>query len=140
MNEAQPLSITATFAALDATTGARTLPVTPTFWPALEAGTLGDVTRLVSGYAFDAAWPTWERHPAGEEVVLLLTGQATLQLQDGDGPVNSVVLTQPGDYVLVPTGVWHTASTEVPTTMLFITPGDSTEHRPVTPRPHSDVS
>jgi len=31
----------------------------------------------------------------------------------------------------VPQGAWHTAKTHVPTTMLFLTPGKDTEHRPV---------
>ena len=133
MQAVEPLTLSGTFVALDAGTGARPLPVTPAFWQALDAGTLGDVTRLVSGYSFDAAWPTWERHPAGEEIVLLVTGRATLRLQDGEGPVRSVALTQAGDYVLVPPGVWHTATTDVPTTLLFVTPGEGTEHRAVTP-------
>jgi hypothetical protein len=35
------------------------------------------------------------------------------------------------DHVLVPPNTWHTVRTEVATTMLFLTPGAGTEHRPV---------
>ena len=38
-------------------------------------------------------------------------------------------LTAPGHYVLVPRGTWHTARTNGQCTMLFITPGEGTEHR-----------
>ena len=47
------------------------------------------------------------------------------------GEEKSVALTDPGAYVLVPRGVWHTARTSVHTTLLFLTPGAGTEHRPV---------
>jgi oxalate decarboxylase/phosphoglucose isomerase-like protein (cupin superfamily) len=72
-----------------------------------------------------------ERHPAGEELVMLLSGAATLVLEDESGQEQSVHLSDPGSYVLVPRNVWHTARTSVPTTMLFLTPGAGTEHRPV---------
>jgi mannose-6-phosphate isomerase-like protein (cupin superfamily) len=131
MQELEPLNLAGTFVALDAAAGARALPVTPVFWPALDAGALGDVTRLVSSYAFEGHWATWERHPAGEEIVLLVSGRAVLQLQEGAGPVRSVTLARAGDFVLVPPGVWHTALIDEPTVMLFVTPGEGTENRPV---------
>jgi hypothetical protein len=37
------------------------------------AGFKGHV--LVATFAFDADWPTWERHPAGDELVCLLSGE-----------------------------------------------------------------
>lgn len=72
----------------------------------------------------------WERHPAGEELVMLLSGAATVVLEEA-GQERIVQLSDPGAYVLVPQNVWHTARTSVPTTMLFLTPGAGTEHRPV---------
>ena len=32
---------------------------------------------LISSYAFDEDWPTWEVHPAGDEFVILVAGDAT---------------------------------------------------------------
>jgi oxalate decarboxylase/phosphoglucose isomerase-like protein (cupin superfamily) len=60
---------------------------------------------------------------------MLLSGAATLLLEAPDGE-RAVRLLEPGDYVLVPANTWHTARTEVPTTMLFLTPGAGTEHKP----------
>jgi oxalate decarboxylase/phosphoglucose isomerase-like protein (cupin superfamily) len=61
---------------------------------------------------------------------MLLSGAATVVLEESTGE-RAVELAQPGSYVLVPRNTWHTAKTEVPTTMLFLTPGIGTEHRPV---------
>jgi hypothetical protein len=40
-------------------------------------------------------------------------------------------LRDAGSYVVVPKGVWHTARTSVATRMLFVTPGEGTENRPI---------
>ena len=114
--------------------GGRTLPlpVTETFWQELASGAWPQLEqgRLMSAYTFSEPWAVWERHPAGEELVLLLSGAATLVLQEPQGE-REVLLDTLGAYVLVPTGVWHTARTTVATSMLFLTPGAGTEHRPV---------
>ena len=85
---------------------------------------------LVATFSFDADWPTWERHPQGDELVCLLSGQATLVL-DRQGRKEEVELRKSGEYVLVPKATWHTARTSVATTMLFVTPGEGTENKPV---------
>ena len=86
--------------------------------------------RLVSEWTFTEDWQGWERHPAGEELVMLLAGSATLVLEEA-GQERSIPLSRAGSYVLVPRNVWHTARTAVPATLLFLTPGAGTEHRPV---------
>ncbi|HEY9042255.1 MAG TPA: hypothetical protein VIN66_08750 [Rheinheimera sp.] len=86
--------------------------------------------QLVSCYAFSANWPSWERHPNGDEIVILLSGQTEFILQTDDGDV-SIKLSRQGEYVLVPRSVWHTARTLNRCKLLFITPGEGTEHRPV---------
>lgn len=108
------------------------IPVSDTFWPDLAAGKHPqlDEGRLLSAFTFNEPWPSWERHPAGEELVLLLSGSASLVLEQ-DGTQRIVALDAPGDYVLVPRNTWHTARTQVATTLLFLTPGAGTEHRPV---------
>ncbi len=85
---------------------------------------------LIATFAFEADWTTWERHPAGDELVCLLSGSATLVL-DRDGARETIELQKTGEYVLVPKGAWHTARTHVPTNMLFVTPGEGTENKPV---------
>ncbi|MFZ5534435.1 MAG: cupin domain-containing protein [Pseudomonadota bacterium] len=108
------------------------ISVSESFWEELAAGKHPqlDQGRLMSAFAFSEPWSMWERHPAGAELVMLLTGAATLVLEEA-GRERTVQLSHPGSYVLVPQNVWHTARTAVPTTMLFLTPGAGTEHRPV---------
>jgi quercetin dioxygenase-like cupin family protein len=129
MSEAKSYTIENTFVALDDSSGARAIPVTDTFWPDLIGGRLGPLSRLVSQFSFDTDWPSWERHPAGEEFVLLLEGSVEFVLEI-DGKHKRVALSQPGEYVLVPKNTWHTAKVRQPTRMLFITPGEGTENRP----------
>lgn len=111
---------------------ADTIPVSESFWGELAAGKHRqlDQGRLMSAYTFCEPWSMWERHPAGEELVMLLSGAAIVVL-DESGQEHAVPLSSPGSYVLVPQNVWHTVRTSVPTTMLFLTPGAGTEHRPV---------
>jgi len=108
------------------------VPVSESFWEELARGKHPrlDQGRLMCAFTFSEPWLTWERHPAGEELVMLLSGAATVVL-DESGQEHAVPLNEPGAYVLVPRNVWHTAKTTVPTTMLFLTPGAGTEHRPV---------
>ena len=42
-----------------------------------------------------------------------------------------VQLNTPGEFVMVPRGVWHTARIATRASMLFITPGEGTENRPI---------
>ena len=106
--------------------------VEDSFWEDLAAGRHPQLEqgRLMSAFTFSEPWSTWERHPAGEELVMLLAGEATVVLEEGGQP-HAVHLRAPGDYVLVPRNIWHTAHTDVTTTMLFLTPGEGTQHRPV---------
>lgn len=85
---------------------------------------------LISCYEFDDDWSSWERHPHGDEVVVLLSGAATFVLQCEDG-VKSLHLEQEGAYVIIPKNVWHTVQTGVKTKILFVTPGEGTEHKPL---------
>ena len=108
------------------------IPVTDCFWQDLDDGAHPELEhgRLLSAFTFSEPWPSWECHPAGDELVMLLSGRAEVLLEEA-GTVRTLSLEAPGDYVLVPTGAWHTARTRVATTMLFLTPGAGTEHRTV---------
>jgi mannose-6-phosphate isomerase-like protein (cupin superfamily) len=113
--------------------GIESLSVSDAFWEELGKGARPELDqgRLLSAFSFSEPWPTWERHPAGEELVMLLSGSATLLLEEA-GEVRRVELQRAGEFVLVPTNAWHTARTSVPTTMIFLTPGAGTEHRDAT--------
>ncbi|MES1196582.1 MAG: cupin domain-containing protein [Steroidobacter sp.] len=109
---------------------AELLPVDESFWERISSGKLGSFHHeyLVTLHSFKADWPMWEMHPNGDEVVCLMSGSVTFVLDQG-GDHKKVVLSKPGDYVLVPKGAWHTAKTDADTVMLFITAGEATEHR-----------
>jgi len=86
--------------------------------------------ELIACHSFNSDWPTWEIHPKGDEIVVLLEGEATFVLQSSKGEV-TLSLTHPGEYVVVPRNTWHTAKIASASKMLFITPGQGTENRPV---------
>lgn len=121
------MNLASTFVVINPDLRAATVDVTPTVYEELDRRFDGFKGRvLVSCYRFDADWPTWERHPAGDEIVCLLSGRATFLLEGEKQPIE---VKAPGEFVVVPKGVWHTAKTTVPTTMLFVTPGEGTENK-----------
>jgi quercetin dioxygenase-like cupin family protein len=85
--------------------------------------------RLVSLSSFTESWASWEMHPAGDELVLCLSGSITLQQEFADGTVATVTL-HANEYAINPPGCWHTADIDGPATALFVTAGMGTEHRP----------
>ena len=87
----------------------------------------GEEGRLVMLGFSNEDWTVWERHPAGEELVVLLTGDVTL-VQDIDGDERRMRLGA-GHAVVNPRGVWHTADVHAPSRLLYVTPGLGTEHR-----------
>ena len=131
MSGAGPFTFEGEYLHLQDGSTASVIPVTEDFWPRVMSGQMPqlDQGRLMTCFSFDADWPSWERHPAGEEAVILLSGAVELLLETPGG-IQSVTLSEPGSYVLVPRDTWHTAKTRVPTKMLFITPGAGTENRP----------
>jgi mannose-6-phosphate isomerase-like protein (cupin superfamily) len=80
---------------------------------------------LIQRYTFHEPWPTWEVHPEGDEFVYLLEGDTEFLLRR-NGVESSVRVSEPGSYVVVPQGAWHTARPYTTTTMLFVTPGEGT--------------
>lgn len=82
---------------------------------------------LVALHNFSKDWPTWEIHPNGDELVCLMSGEAEFLLKTATG-IESVVLSSPGSYVLVPKNTWHTARVAQAASCLFITPGEGTRN------------
>jgi uncharacterized cupin superfamily protein len=130
-SEIKPLNINSTYVVMDSGGNAIPVSVTDTFYEELNHN-FGDFKdkRLVSQYNFDRDWGTWEMHPAGEEFVCLISGHLDLVLEQG-GVENRLSLQVPGSYVIVPKGIWHTAKIHQPSSVLFITPGEGTQNRPV---------
>lgn len=82
---------------------------------------------LISSYAFDEDWPTWEIHPAGDEFVILVSGDADLVLARAQGD-ETIRMTEPGTFVIVPRNTWHTARIRKTSIMMFVTPGEGTRN------------
>jgi mannose-6-phosphate isomerase-like protein (cupin superfamily) len=131
MTSTVPFDLESTFVVIGPQHAAIPVAVTPTLFEELDRQHAQFEGRLlVASFAFDSDWTAWEMHPAGDEIVCLLSGEATLALDRGDRE-EIVHLAAPGAFVIVPKGTWHTARTGVPTRMLFVTPGAGTQNRPV---------
>ena len=117
-----------TFAVLKPSLEVQAVEVSPSLHADLDADFSGFKDHvLIASHEFSDDWPTWERHPAGDEIVMILSGEATLVVTTASGD-ESVILDQPGSYVVIPRKTWHTARVSRSARMLFITPGECTEN------------
>ena len=80
---------------------------------------------LIAQHDCDEPWPTWEMHPKGDEFVYLIEGDVDFVLMREAGE-EILRVNEPGTYVVVPQGIWHTARPRKPTKLLFVTPGEGT--------------
>lgn len=121
-----PLQIASNFVVMSKTFEAETVEVSPNLYSELDKR-YGDFAGrlLISSHTFEDDWPTWEVHPNGDELVVLLSGDVELVLA-AEAADENVRLTEPGSFVIVPRGVWHTAKVHKPTQMMFVTPGEGT--------------
>jgi quercetin dioxygenase-like cupin family protein len=115
--------------------GSRAMPIEGFAWEPEVLGSYltavegdGAEGRMVMAFDDDASWTSWERHPAGDEVVVCLAGRITI-IREVDGRPDPVPLG-PGEAMINPAGVWHTADIDGHARILTITPGVGTEHRP----------
>lgn len=101
------------------------------WYEAYSQRTAGDGAegRLVSLYEFSESWDSWEMHPAGDELVVCLSGEITLIQEQADGTHQALTL-RPCEYAVNGPGVWHTADIAEAASALFITAGEGTCHRP----------
>jgi len=127
-NHPGPFDLSETRLIMDPSGSATPKPVTPSFYEELgaEFGSFSGLS-LVAQNTFEEPWPTWEKHPKADEFVYLLAGDIDFVLWV-DGAEQVVRVNQPGSYVVVPQGIWHTARPHAPTTMLFVTPGEGTQN------------
>ena len=115
-----------------------TLPGGAAFWQQLMSGKPTDTGikrllaaqhgRLLTVLTMDKDWTNWEMHPAGDEILFLISGELTLVLEES-GRERPVRLTA-GKLVIVPRGVWHTARMSQACLLLGLTDGAGTQHRP----------
>lgn len=84
--------------------------------------------RIVTIFDGDGLGDHWERHPAGDELVVCLSGSVTVT-RDVDG-VSERVALRPGEATVNPAGAWHAVDMVGPSSILTITAGLGTDHRP----------
>ena len=102
--------------------------VGPNFYSELDAEFGGFAGHLlISKHEFAEPWGVWEIHPKGDEIVYLLFGDVDFVLWSA-GTERKVRLSEPGSYVIVPQGTWHTARPHERSAMLFVTAGEDTRH------------
>lgn len=80
---------------------------------------------LVSSFTFSENWATWEMHPDGDELVYLMSGEVTLILRLPQGDKRVALI--PNRAHVIPKAIWHTAHTNAPCQMLFVTCGRDTQ-------------
>jgi mannose-6-phosphate isomerase-like protein (cupin superfamily) len=117
-----------TYIQLDDGPAAKAIEVDEEFWERIDTRPELDGGRLVGTFHNAADWDVWEMHPAGDEVVSLLSGAVDVVLDEETG--ERVVELRPGATCIVPQGVWHTANVRTPGDTLHITRGAGTQHRP----------
>ena len=99
------------------------------FWQKLPERTDLGAGRLVAVFRFEESWRSREMHPAGDELVYLLSGSMDLVLFEDGG--ERLVPLRGRVACVVPRGVWHTARVHEPSEVLHVTRGAGTEHEPL---------
>lgn len=128
----EPFDLGSTFVHL--ADGPRALPVevTADLWERVEASPRLSDGRLVGlnrARRPDDLHPSeWERHPAGDELVCMLSGRAALILDEPTGERR--VELRRGSAFIVPRGVWHRFVRRGQCDLLFVVRGEGTELRP----------
>jgi len=74
-----------------------------------------------------------ERHPDGDELIYLLSGEVTVVIEAPRGDERHTL--GPGDALIVARGLWHRIEVARPARLVHLTPGPSGEHRPASPEP-----
>lgn len=125
----QVFSLNATYVHLRPDDSALAMKGGDEFWAGIEDRRDLQQGRLMGASRQAADWDHWERHPAGEEILTLLSGEVEIVLQLEAGEERAVLTA--GQTLVIPAGVWHRGIVRQPGDLLFVTAGAGTEHRPV---------
>src|SRR5437867_8081808 len=94
--------------------------------PEMTMRFLASLNRCTLGVTRFSEPSHWERHPAGDELLHVLEGEADVVTLTDGGPVCSTV--RAGAIFVCPRGLWHQLLPRPPLTMLFATPAEGAEH------------
>jgi mannose-6-phosphate isomerase-like protein (cupin superfamily) len=130
VSDARTLDLAETYVHLEDSGGAEAIETGDSFWQELMAGERRYDGRLVIVSTMTEDMPHWEMHPAGEELVYLLSGAVDVELDDGTDR-RIVALRPEAPCLFNPRGLWHRFIVHEPSRLLFVTYGAGTQHRPV---------
>ena len=111
-------------------------PVTPTITHEDAMGcmrVLGTLNGYLVGLVHFSGETAWERHPGGDEMLLILDGETELTQLTPEGEIRQIA--RKGDAVQIPAGVWHSQRTRSPVKLMFFTLGEGSEASSQTPDP-----
>lgn len=69
----------------------------------------------------------WEKHPKGDETLLLLSGRIQLSYCDAQFQNIQSVVLQAGEAIVVTQNTWHRLEVEVPGQLMFFTPAQGSK-------------
>lgn len=111
--------------------GPRATPidVDENFWSTIDQRKELHGGRLVMAFEMSADWDHWEMHPQGDELLILSKGSMELVYEENDRE-KRLKMRAPQSFI-VPAGVWHRALVSEPSTLLTVTRGSGTRHKPL---------
>ncbi len=83
---------------------------------------------LITANSFEVGSGGWERHPAGDEVLYLISGATDVVIEQDSG--ERVLDLHTGSTCVVPRGCWHRQVARESGELLAMTFGKGTQHRP----------
>jgi hypothetical protein len=133
MAKSGAFNLLSTFVQLERGSGgharAAAIPLTRRFWSELRSGKRRVAGRLMGMVRRARDSDHWEVHPGGDELLLRLSGEMEVVLQNGSRR-RHVKLGARSPCCIVPKGTWHTLLVRKPGALLFVTPGKGTRVRP----------
>ncbi len=135
-NSPQPFDLSNNYTFLEDGGAAPVVPGGAAFWRPLMSGPpfSREIRRVAEGsgwlaaqYAITSDTAHWERHPNGDELLIMLSGSMDLVFEIGAEEVR--VELGAGQTIVVPTGIWHRQMLRIPGTYVGVTYGKGTEHR-----------
>ena len=115
---------------IDGDGGVAVVPVTPDFYAKIKDRTDLGGTLISYGVSSGAPSRSWEMHPKGEEILVILDGSPKIFFEHPDGHTESMTASA-GDAMIVPRGVWHRTESQAGWRILYITYGAGTMHKPL---------
>lgn len=126
---AEAFTLDGTYIHLKPDDSARAMEGGDRFWATIQERTDLEEGRLMGVTSQSKDWDHWERHPAGEEILTLLSGEMELVLDMQGGEQRTIL--KAGETFIVPSGIWHRGIVKEAGRLMFVTAGAGTEHRPV---------